>query len=189
MKYNLLFLPILFIFSCLCSNIKGVEESIEPIQSQNIMSDSTFQLSLKLLHRERSKDSNNSTTTINIGNGIITISENYGGFKAQEDTYQEKKLTPEMLNKICQQIEKENLHVNITEQKETGGIGIEGHLSLKLSGTYDTEINISGKTNIWGTDQYIIKNWGKQYVDSRTNIQNIEYFSKVNLLIYFIKEL
>jgi len=189
MKYKLLFLPIIITFSCFCSNIKGVEKSIEAIQSQNIMSHSTFQLNLKLIRREKSKDSNNSTTSLNITNGIITISEKHGGFKAQEDTYQEKELTPEMLIKICQLIEREKLHVNITEHKETLGIGNEGHLSLKLTGTYNTEINISGQTNIWGSDQYILQKWGKQYVDSRTNIQNIEYFGKANYLISFIKEL
>lgn len=189
MKYKLLFLPLIFTFFYFCHNKNSIQINIEPIQSQNIMSDSTFKLSLKLLHRETSKDCNSSTTTINIVNGIITISKNYGGFKALEDTYQEKELIPEMLTKIYQLIEKENLNINITEQNETGGLGIAGQLSLKLTGTYNSEINISGKTNIWGTDKYIKQNWGSRYVDSRTNIQNIEYFSKANSLISLIEEL
>lgn len=185
MKYKLLFLLFLLFF---CNIKNSIQTNIKPNQNLIIMSDSTFQLSLKLIHRETSKDCNSSTTTINIVNGLITISKNYGGFKAPEDTYQEKELAPELLTKIYQLIEKENLNINITEQNETGGLGIAGHLSLELTGTYNSEINISGKTNIWGTDEYVKQNWGRQYVDSRTNIQNIEFFSKANTLITLIEE-
>ncbi len=75
------------------------------------------------------------------------------------------------------------------EEQEIEGIGISSSLYFEIISPTSSKIEISGKTNIWGSDEYVRKNWGRKYVESRTNITNIEYFSKAKSFVYYITNL
>ena len=153
------------------------------------MQQQDIHISFILTHRETSKDSNSETITIEISNSKISISKTYGGFKAQDNVSCKKKMTDEMKQKIWTFIEENSLNTNLSEAKETENIGISGSICFEIKSPIQTKINIEGKTNIWGNDEYVKKNWGRKYVKSRTNIKNIEYFDIATGFVFLIENL
>ena len=196
MKKNQLILFIVFLLlACNSNNISSktinnttIKPNISNINNTN-MTGTELELNFIKTRRETSKDCNSGTITIKIADGKIKISKEYGGFKAPENEYLEKELTKESEQKIIDFIKKEQLNINLEEHKKTEGMGIAGTLYFEIISPTSSKIDISGKTNIWGTDKYVRKKWGRRYVESRTNIKNIEYFSKANSFIFFITNL
>ena len=158
-------------------------------QNNTNMQQSNLQLNFRLYRKETSKDSNVGTVEITILNSKVTISKKYGGFRAAEDKFQEIQLDAEMEQKIIEYIEQQELNVNLEEFKKTDRMGVARNFSLEIIKPYSYKIEIEGKTNIWGTDKYVRKKWGRRYVKSRTNLKNIEYMDKANSFIFFIKNL
>ena len=153
------------------------------MESENLV------LKLKLEFRETSKDSNSETVILEVTNKRILINMQYGGFMAPDNIVIEKKADKDKIEQIYEFVQEQKLNVNIEELKETRGIGIEGHLYFEIYQPDTTLIQISGKTKIWGTDDYVKKNWGEKYIESRTNLENINYFSKAESFVSFIMEL
>lgn len=151
------------------------------------MNISNIKIDLVLKQKETSKDSNSETISIKIFDEKILINKQYSGFKAPENKKVEKKLNKDKKQQIFNFIQEHKLNVNIEEQKKIEGIGIEGYLRFEIYQPDTTAILINGKTNIWGTDDYVKKTWGKKYVESRTNIENIGYFGKARSFVHFIE--
>ncbi len=148
-----------------------------------------IELHLTLRYQETSKDSNWSLTTVDIKSSELNIVKTYGGFNAQPNTSSEKKLTGADEQKIIDYLVKNELNVDLTEKKASGGIGLAVFLNLKITNPVKSEINLEGKYKIWGSDEYIAKEWGKEYVKSRSNIKNIRYVNKAASFISFLENL
>ena len=148
-----------------------------------------LELNFTKIHKERSKDNNSHTTKIEIADNKITISDEYGGFKAPENKYSEKELTKNDKQKIIEFIKKNQLNIDLKEHQKTDGLGISGFFYFELKSPTNSKIEIIGMTNMWGTDKYVKKKWGRKYVESRTNIKNIDYFSKANGFIFLINNI
>ena len=146
-------------------------------------------LSFSLGHSETSKDSNSETIKIEISTEKLVLKKQYSGFKAPEDVLFEKKLNNDKLSLIQEFIKKHQLNINLKEVKETDNIGIAGFLRIEIFQPDTSYLLIEGKTNIWGSDDYIEKNWGKEFVKSKTNIENIEYFNKAKNFVRFLENL
>ncbi len=173
----------------LACNSRTINTNISNINIDTSMTGTKLKLNFIKTYRETSKDCNSGTIQIVIADGKINISKEYGGFKAPENEYFEKELTKELEQQIIDFIEKEQLNINLKEEQEIEGIGISSSLYFEIISPTSSKIEISGKTNIWGSDEYVRKNWGRKYVESRTNITNIEYFSKAKSFVYYITNL
>jgi len=185
-KTLILFLILILSF---CANTGNGSSNDSINQNHSTMDKSNLLLNFVLIYDETSKDSNSETIKISISDKKIQITKNYNGFKAPENKQFEKDMDEEMKKNITEFIEKHQLNTDIKELKETKGIGIEGYLRVEIFQPKTTTIIIEGKTNIWGSDDYVKKNWGKQFVESRTNIENIKYFSKAKSFVQFIEGL
>lgn len=150
------------------------------------MKDGKLLLNLILNSHERSKDINGSTTELTIENRKIIFKKEFYGFKAAKGKHFKKKISPEEEEIIIEQLKKLSLNQNISETKDTDSIGIEKKLNIEISKPFTCVIHIVGKSNIWGTDDFVLKEWGKKYIESRTNIENIEIISNAESLISFI---
>ena len=148
-----------------------------------------LKLTFYLLHKETSKDSSLSTISIEIAKKTIRISKKHGGHRAPEDKYEEKKINSTEEQKIIDFIEKNKLNIDLKEHRKTEALGIAQQFLFKMISPAESEISIEGKTNMWGTEKYVRKKWGRRYVKSRTNIKNIEYFSVANGFIFLIDSL
>ena len=147
-----------------------------------------FKLELSFKRKEKSKDSNWEITSILISDNHIKYSCKYGGFRAPEDEHNNKKVDSNIVKKIVDYIKRSGLNKNISEKRKTDGIGVAGFLNLEIQiAGRKTLISIEGKTNIWGTDDYVKREWGRKYVKNRTNIKNIEYINKAEDFIRIIK--
>lgn len=153
------------------------------------MTASKLQLHFNLKRKETSKDSNSSSTSIIINNDLITYNKMFQGFRASDNESLSKKITPKAENEITNFIIEKELNVNLSETKETSGIGIATHLSFSIESPFNHKINISGKSNIWGTDEYVRKEWGRKYVKSRTNIENLKYIEAAESFIRLINKI
>lgn len=150
------------------------------------MSYTGLKLNFTLAYRETSKDSNAETTKIRIENGKIFIDREYGGFKAGKNTKVEKGMDEVTEKHIMDFIIDKHLNTNIEELKPTDNMGISGYLKIELFGDEPSKLHIEGKTNIWGSDDYIKQNWGEKYLESKTNIDNIKYFKAADELVQFV---
>ena len=155
--------------------------------SPTARTNSALKLHFELKRQERSKDSNLTTTTIDIENRVITFSEKRGGFRAGKDENFTKKLTKEKEQQIIKFIEEKSFNINLKEDKKIDGYGTSKHLYFKIESPYKAVININGKSRISGSDTYIKREWGKKYIESRTNIKNIEYVNNADNFIMIIK--
>ena len=151
------------------------------------MLNSSLELNLSLRTQETSKDSNWSLITLNIKNGKIIITKTYGGFMAQENTSVEKNIIPEQEQKIINYLKDKNLMNNITEKKATNGIGIASFLLLEIFKPKSSRIVVEGKTKIWGSDEYVEREWGSAFVKSRTNLEHGEYISGAEAFVSFVE--
>lgn len=138
---------------------------------------------------EVSKDSNSKTVSIQVYEDKVLYNESYSGFKAPDDKTKKFKLKEKDFEEIINKFESLGLNKNLSEIKSTEGIGINGFLKVEYYDSTKTVIHIEGKKNIWGADDYVKKNWGEKIAEKRTNIDNVEYFSKVSRFIRFIKNL
>lgn len=145
-------------------------------------------IDLKLTSKEASKDSNSETVTIQVYENKVIFNKSHSGFKAPKDKSKKFRIKEKELQNIVNEFESLGLNKNLSETKSTQGIGVSGFLEIEFNDQLKTVIKIEGKTNIWGADDYVEKNWGKEFVESRTNITNIEYFSKAERFINFVLE-
>jgi hypothetical protein len=185
-KISFLFFSLFLFITCACIN---TESNNSTQQDQAIMDVKDLIIDLKLSHKETSKDSNNETITIKSNAQKLLLKKEYSGFKAPENETVEKNLDKEKLKLIFDYIKEHQLNVNLKELKKTDGIGISGYLKFEIFQPDTTTILIEGKTNIWGADDYVKKEWGKKYVESRTNIKNIKYFDKARSFVRFVEDL
>ncbi|NJO87662.1 MAG: hypothetical protein HC831_00885 [Chloroflexia bacterium] len=146
-------------------------------------------LNFTLSRRETSKDSNSETVRIKISKEKLLFERKFGGFRAPKNERFEKKINLEKLNLINEFIQENDLNKDLNEQKETEGTGVAGYIKIEIFQPKITTIIIEGKTSIWGSDDYIEKYWGKEFVESKTNIENKEYFDKARNFVRFIEKL
>ena len=155
--------------------------------SPTAKTNSSLKLHFSLKRHERSKDSNSTTVTIDIENGTITFSEKRGGFRAGKDENFTKKLTKENEEQIIKFIEEKSFNISLTEDKKIDGYGTSKHFQFEIESPYKAKISINGKSRISGTDSYVKRKWGRKYIESRTNIKNIEYVNNADNFIMLIK--
>lgn len=185
-KISLLLFLLLLTVECSCVN---TESNKLPQPDQTTMEQKDLLIDFTLRHKESSKDSNSKTITIKINSQKLLIKKEHNGFKAPDNETVEKNLDKEKLKLIFDYIKEHQLNVNLKELKKTDGIGISGYLKFEIFQPDTTTILIEGKTNIWGADDYVKKEWGKKYVESRTNIENIKYFEKARSFVRFVEDL
>ena len=181
-----IFYLIILIFIYNCNNNKN--KTLKSLNNEQ-MTRKSLSLNFYLEFDETSKDCSTSLIEIKILKRKITVSKKYYGFKVPENEFFEKSIDLEIENKIIKYIEKEKLNFNIKEKQKKDGIGISGYLKFEILSPQYSKIFIEGKTNIWGNSDYVVNEWGEKYVETRTNIENIEYFIKAENFIKFIEEL
>jgi hypothetical protein len=145
-----------------------------------------LQLTLTLKYEETSKDANWRQSKAEIDGGKMLLSREYGGFEAPENEYSEKILNRGLEARIWAFIREKKLDVGIEQDLPTQGPGVAGYLNLEIKGPQASSIHLVGKTDIWGSDEYIRENWGPALVASRTNIDRIDYFQKAEAFFKFL---
>ena len=143
-------------------------------------------LAVTLKYVESSKDSNWRQFKVEIQGNKILLSKEFGGFNALENEYVEKTLDADLEGRIWTFIKDNQLDRPIAEEQPTNGTGVAGYLDLEIKGPAASTIHIVGKTNIWGSDEYVKETWGASFVESRTNIEHIDYFKKVESLFQLL---
>jgi hypothetical protein len=152
--------------------------------------DSTgLELHFELSYNETSKHPNSETTKIQILDRKVQLSKKYQGSRAHKDEHFEKKLNDMTEKKLIDFLNTNHFYINYQEIKDIKGIGISGHLAIEIKSPYNSIIQIDGKTNMWGSDDYVRKEWGEKFVESRTNIEKVNYFIWANQFIAMIKSL
>ena len=146
-------------------------------------------INFSLSFNETSKDSNGSSVSIQVFENGIKIVKKYHGFDPREEETYEKEMSDEKKQKIMDFVVKNNLNINVKEIKDTDGIGVAGYLKFDVFDKDTTSIQIVGEFTMGGTDSYVKKTWGKKYVKSRTNIENITYFDTAKDFVRFIDDL
>jgi len=148
-------------------------------------------IDFSLKYVETSKDSDRRIYEISTTNSYLFFRElrsaRLGGGKMDED--KKMKLNSKIIEDITQFIVSNQLNIELAEIQETGGIGMSVFLDFKVTGLVSVNIQIEGKSNIWGSDEYVAKNWGNQYVGSRTNIKNTKIITQADRFVSFIKDL
>jgi hypothetical protein len=155
----------------------------------NLMDTNKLILKLELRYSETSKDCNSSTTNVYISEDKIQIEKVYNGFKAPDNETFSRNINAGDLKQILDFIEKHQLNINLKEVKSTSNLGIARFLNIEIFGLKSSQILIEGKTNIWGTDDYVKREWGKLYVKSRNNIENREYFYVAENFVRFLMQM
>ena len=142
---------------------------------------SNFQLKLQYDHRERSKDSNSQTTTLNIKNRIIDYSVTHGGRNARPNIATKFEMTEETENKLIEYIKQQELNRNIKEHIKDVSPGINGSviLEIKIDST-TTKSDISGAVNPWGSEEYLKK-------QNKKTLKHKKYYEKIHSLLVFMK--
>jgi hypothetical protein len=146
-------------------------------------------LSLDLRFEETSKDSSEQRFLARIDGKRMVLSKEYNGFKVPGNERVERTILPELEARIWAYIQNQGLDRRIDEIRRTDGIGLAGYLRLDIQGPGTVSIHIEGRTNIWGSDEYVAKTWGPSFVRSRTNLDHIRYFPKAQALFQFLWEL
>gem|GEM_PF-4513120 len=143
-------------------------------------------LDIEMTQREKSKDSHWSDTGIKIFKNCYEIKKTYGGFKAPENEEISGKIDEKRFEEIRAYLQENGFHGSINEKKKSEGTGLKG--SLRIQGTFPekVDIRIEGMLRIWGSDDFVKREWGSEYVESRTNLKNREWFSRVDGLVYFL---
>ncbi len=157
-------------------------------QDNEVMKNCRLQMTMELSYRETSKDSHTRKQTVSICDCNVEMFYGVTG-RFFDESELIIKLNEEKEQQIIDYLIKNGLNVSVEEQQKTDGIGIAGTLILNVTSPFVAHINIKGKTNIWGSDDYVKKEWGKEYVESRTNLKNSHYFSKADSFLYFLKNL
>ncbi len=132
-----------------------------------------FYLQIKLINREKSKDSNSQHYHIEVKDGEVTYHYKYNGFPFPPNRERSSKyrLSDEALSEIIQYIKDEKIDVSTEEERSTKANGVtrsvDLSLFLKLEGK-TTESKISGNVRIFRAGGKIkgeiIRN--KNYVNS-----------------------
>ena len=138
-----------------------------------------FYLQIKLIGREKSKDSNSQHYHIEVKDREVTYHYKYYGFPFPPNRERSSKyrLSDEALSEIIQTIKDEKIDVSTEEKRSTksnGGVTMRVHLSLflKLEGK-TTESEISGNVKIFRGDGKI----------KGELIKNTNYINSVKSLI------
>jgi hypothetical protein len=124
-----------------------------------------------------------------ISRGLFTPFSKPSTEEKQNFTSEKIIINQEQEKQIFDYIVHSKLNKNITEKQNSEDKGIAGELIFRLISPEISKIHIEGKTKMEGTDAAVERIWGKQYITSRTNITNIEYFAKANEFINFISNL
>jgi hypothetical protein len=185
------FLKILAIVSILYPSTSKVQKggNNNEIQCMETIDTAHLEMNFELSYVETSKGSSSETTKIEILDRKVLVSKKYHGSKSHKDEHFEKKLNDITEKKLINFLNSNNFYVNYQETKDIKGIGISGHLSIEIRSPYNSDIKIDGKTNIWGSDDYVRKQWGEKYVKTRTNIEKVDYFIFANQFIALVKSL
>jgi len=153
-----------------------------------VVSNCRLQMTMELIFSETSKDSNTKKSIVSISNCRVDILLGYYGH-VFEETEIIIHLNKEKEQQIIDYLKNNQLNVNVNEEQKTEGTGRAGTLILEVKSPFVAKINIKGKTKIWGSDEIVEKEWGKEYVESRTNLKNKHYFSKANSFVNFLENL
>ncbi len=184
-----LLLSLFFVFNlCTCNTANNKENNLIN-QNHETMNEQNLLINFILSRRETSKDSNSETIRIKVSKEKLVFEKKFGGFRAPKNERFEKKINIEKLNLINEFIQEHELNKDLNEQKETEGTGVAGYLKMEIFEPKVTTIIIEGKTSIWGSDDYIEKYWGKEFVESKTNVVNKNYFDKARSFVRFIEKL
>ena len=169
----LLLIAALFLVPNLCSAGSNIRQE---------ESGQGLHLEIFLEYKETSKDSNWRRFNISVNPDKVVLVKEFGGFGGHGKESAEKKMDADLEARIRTYLREHQLDQSLEEISSTQGLGISGVLRMELKGPQPSILHLEGKTKIWGTDEYVEKNWGAEYVKSRTNLKHAEYLASVEFL-------
>jgi hypothetical protein len=107
-------------------------------------------LTFSMTYDEKSKDDNSHSYEIIIKDGKILYTQRFSGFIEQPDIVVKKTINLETEKEISNYLESRKLTVNMSEKKNTSGIGVSTYMTLEIRQPTVSNIHINGKTSDWG---------------------------------------
>lgn len=144
-------------------------------------------MSFTLRTDEHSKDSQSHLIEIAISDGVIHFTERRTIFaEVKEESWQDN-LDGRKTARILDFLGQNRFDQEIKESKRTGSPGVAISLNVVIRQPFSAHILIAGQSHIWGSDEYIAREWGRECLEQKSNLDNFELIRSAENFVAMIR--